>query len=119
MAEVRSFLGLSGYYRRFVKGFSSLAAPLTNLTKKDVKFIWDEVCEKSFQEFKSHLVFALILTLPFDGRGFVIYSDASRKGLGCVLTQHGKVIAYASRQLKSHKQNYSNHDLELATIVFA
>ncbi|KAH9722972.1 Endonuclease [Citrus sinensis] len=119
VTEVRSFLGLAGYYRRFVKEFSSIAAPLTNLTKKNVKFNWDEACEQSFQELKSHLVTAPILTLPSEGGGFVIYSDASRKGLGCVLMQHGKVIAYASRQLKSHEQNYPTHDLELAAIVFA
>lgn len=119
VTEVRSFLGLAGYYRRFVKGFSSIAAPLTNLTKKNVKFNWDEACEKSFQELKSHLVTAPVLTLPSEGGGFVIYSDASRKGLGCVLMQHGKVIAYASRQLKNHEQNYPTHDLELAAMVFA
>ena len=119
VTEVRSFLGLAGYYRRFVKGFSSIVAPLTNLTKKDVKFTWDEACEKGFQELKSRLVSAPILTLHFQGKGFVIYSDASRKGLGCVLMQHGKVIAYASRQLKSHEQNYPTHDLKLAAIMFA
>ena len=119
VTEVRSFLGLAGYYRRFVKGFSSIVTSLTNLTKKHVKFNWDEACEKSFQELKSHLVTAPILTLPSEGGGFVIYSDASKKGLGCVLMQHGKVIAYASRQLKSHEQNYPTHDLELAAIVFA
>ncbi|KAH9722450.1 Endonuclease [Citrus sinensis] len=119
VTKVRSFLGLAGYYRRFVKGFSSIAAPLTNLTKKNVKFNWDEACEKSFQELKSHLVTAPVLTFPSEGGGFVIYSDASRKGLGCVLIQHGKVIAYASRQLKNHEQNYPTHDLELAAIVFA
>ncbi|KAH9763231.1 Endonuclease [Citrus sinensis] len=79
----------------------------------------DEACEKSFQELKSHLVTAPILTLPSEGGGFVIYSDASRKGLGCVLMQHGKVIAYASRQLKNHEQNYPTPDLELVAIVFA
>ena len=119
VTEVRNFLGLAGYYRRFMKGFSSIAAPLTNFTKKDVKFTWDEACEKSFQELKSRLVSAHILTLPFQGEGFVIYSDASRKGLGCVLMQQGKVITYACNQLKSYEQNYSTHDLELVAIVFA
>ncbi|KAH9744611.1 Endonuclease [Citrus sinensis] len=95
VTEIRSFLGLAGYYRRFVKGFSSIAAPLTNLTKKNVKFNWDEACEKSFQELKRHLVTAPILTLPSEGGGFVIYSDASRKGLGCVLMQHGKANVVA------------------------
>lgn len=79
---------------------SSLATPLTNLTKKNVKFTWDEVCEESFRELKSRLVSAPILTIPSGRGGFVIYNNASKKGLGCVLMQHGKVIAYASRQLK-------------------
>jgi hypothetical protein len=98
--EIRIFLGLAGYYRRFVEGFSKLAAPLTKLTKKNEAFIWPEDCERSFQELKHRLVSAPILTLPSETGGFVIYSDASYRGLGCVLMQNGKVIAYASRQLK-------------------
>ena len=81
--------------------------------------MWTEECEKSFQELKQRLVTALVLTIPSNLGGFVIYSDASRKGLGCVLMQHGKVIAYASRQLKSNEQNYPTYDLELAVVVFA
>jgi hypothetical protein len=117
--EVQSFLGLAGYYRRFVEGFSRLAAPLTRLTKKNKKFQWSEECEQSFQELKQHLVTAPVLTLPSGSDGFVIYSDASRKGLGCVLMQQGKVITYASRQLKTYERNYPTHDLELAAVVFA
>jgi hypothetical protein len=117
--EVRSFLGLAGYYRRFVEGFSRLAAPLTRLTRKNEKFQWSEECEQSFQELKQRLVTAPVLTLPSGSDGFVIYSDASHKGLGCVLMQQGKVIAYASRQLKTYERNYPTHDLELATVVFA
>jgi hypothetical protein len=117
--EIRSFLGLAGYYRRFVEGFSKLSGPLTALTKKNARFEWTEECEHSFQELKQRLVTAPILTLPSGSDGFVIYSDASRKGLGCVLMQNGKVIAYASRQLKNHELNYPTHDLELAAIVFA
>jgi hypothetical protein len=117
--EVQSFLGLAGYYRRFVEGFSRLAAPLTRLTKKNEKFQWSEECEQSFQELKQHLVTAPVLTLPSGSDGFVIYSDASRKGLGCVLMQQGKVITYASRQLKTYERNYPTHDLELAAVVFA
>jgi hypothetical protein len=85
--EVRSFLGLAGYYRRFVEGFSRLATPLTKLIRKNEKFQWSEECEQSFQELKQHLVTALVLTLPSGSDGFVIYSDASHKGLGCVLMQ--------------------------------
>ena len=119
VSEVRSFLGLAGYYRRFVEGFSSIATPLTRLTRKHAKFDWTEECERSFQELKQRLVSAPVLTIPSSSGGFVIYSDASRKGLGCVLMQHGKVVAYASRQLKNYEQNYPTHDLELAAVVFA
>uniref|UniRef100_A0A2N9GX41 Reverse transcriptase n=1 Tax=Fagus sylvatica TaxID=28930 RepID=A0A2N9GX41_FAGSY len=107
------------YYRRFVEGFSRIAAPLTHLTRKNAKFEWKEECEKSFQELKQRLVTAPVLTIPSSSGGFVIYSDASRKGLGCVLMQHGRVVAYASRQLKNYEQNYPTHDLELAAVVFA
>nr|GFB94645.1 hypothetical protein [Tanacetum cinerariifolium] len=102
--EVRSFLGLAGYYRRFVEGFSRFALPLTKLIRKGEKFVWNEEREKSFEELKQHLVSAPVLTLPFGSGGFQIYSDASKKGLGCVLMQHGKVIAYASRQLKPYER---------------
>ena len=117
--EVRSFLGLAGYYRRFIEGFSKIAAPLTMLTRKNKKFEWIEACEKSFQLLKEKLVNAPILTVPIGEDGFVIYSDASKQGLGAVLMQHGKVIAYASRQLKEYEKNYPTHDLELAAVVFA
>ncbi|BBG93431.1 transposable element gene, partial [Prunus dulcis] len=106
VTEVRSFLGLAGYYRRFVEGFSTIAAPLTRLTRKGVKFEWSDECEKSFNELKTRLTTAPVLALPDDSGNFVIYSDASQQGLGCVLMQHGRVIAYASRQLKKHELNY-------------
>ena len=119
VTEVRSFLGLAGYYRRFVKDFSVIALPLTRLTRKEVKFEWDENCEQSFQRLKYCFTHAPVLTLPDDSGNFEIYSDASLNGLGCILMQHGGVIAYASRQLKPHEKNYPTHDLELATIIFA
>nr|GFA10493.1 transposon Ty3-G Gag-Pol polyprotein [Tanacetum cinerariifolium] len=119
VTEVRSFLGLAGYYRRFVEGFSRLALPLTKLMRKGENFVWNEEREKSFEELKQRLVSAPVLTLPSGSGGFQIYSDASKKGLGCVLMQHGKVIAYASRQLKPYEVNYPTHDLELAAVVFA
>ncbi|CAL5378690.1 unnamed protein product [Camellia sinensis] len=119
VTEVRSFLGLAGYYRRFIEGFSLLAAPLTHLTRKNTKFEWTENCEKSFQELKKRLTSAPVLTIPLSGEGFIVYSDASHQGLGCVLMQHGKVVAYVSRQLKNHERNYPAHDLELAAVVFA
>ena len=119
VTEIRSFLGLAGYYRRFVKEFWSLAAPLTALTKKNRKFEWTNKCEQSFQELKRRLTSAPILALPSEDKGFIVYCDASKIGLGAVLMQDGKVIAYASRQLKVHEKNYPTHDLELAAVVFA
>ncbi|KAL0544263.1 hypothetical protein IC582_019376 [Cucumis melo] len=119
VSEVRSFLGLTGYYRRFVENFSRIATPLTQLTRKGAPFVWSKACEDSFQNLKQKLVTAPVLTVPDGSGSFVIYSDASKKGLGCVLMQQGKVVAYASRQLKSHEQNYPTHDLELAAVVFA
>ncbi|WMV24317.1 hypothetical protein MTR67_017702 [Solanum verrucosum] len=117
--DIRSFLGLADYYRRFVEGFSSIASPLTSLTQKKAKFLWSKACEKSFQELKDRLTSTLVLTLLEGTDGFVVYCDASKVGLGCVLMKNGKVIAYASRQLKVHGKNYPTHDLELAAVVFA
>ncbi|KAJ9177049.1 hypothetical protein P3X46_012303, partial [Hevea brasiliensis] len=117
--EVRSFLGLAGYYRRFVKGFSLIAAPMTKLLHKNVRFDWNDKCQTSFEKLKAMLTEAPMLTQPVSGKDFVVYSDASHNGLGCVLMQEGKVIAYASRQLRPHEQNYPTHDLELAAIIFA
>ncbi|KAD4179563.1 hypothetical protein E3N88_28154 [Mikania micrantha] len=117
--EIRSFLGLAGYYRRFIQDFARIASPLTKLTKKDVKFVWSEDQEKAFNELKSKLTQAPVLTLPDGPDDFVVYSDASYLGLGCVLMQRGRVIACASRQLKVHEVNYPTHDLELAAVVFA
>ena len=117
--EVRSFLGLTGYYRRFVKGFSSIAYPMTRLTRKDIPFIWSNECEASFQELKTRLTTAPILSLPAGSGGFVVCTDASGIELGCVLMQNDKVIAYGSRQLKDHKKKYAAHDLELAVVVLA
>ena len=96
-----------------------IASPLTELTRKDVKFIWSEACEKSFQELKKRLVTAPVLTIPNGEGKFTIYSDASGTGIGCVLMQEGKVVAYASPQLKPYEQSYPTHDLELAAGVFA
>ncbi|XP_073024371.1 uncharacterized protein [Primulina eburnea] len=117
--DIRSFLGLAGYYRKFVEGLSSIAVPLTKLTQKNSKFTWSEDCEKSFQTLKEKLASTPVLILPAENKDFTIYSDASKDGLGCVLMQEGRVIAYASRQLKPHEQNYPTHDLELAAVVFA
>ena len=92
---------------------------MTRLTKKDVKFVWDDACEQAFQELKTRLTSAPILTIPDSNQVYEVYTDASHQGLGCVLMQQGRVVAYASRQLKPHERNYPTHDLELAAIIFA
>ncbi|GJU47231.1 putative reverse transcriptase domain-containing protein, partial [Tanacetum coccineum] len=117
--EIRQFLGLAGYYRRFIEGFSKIAKSMTKLTQKGIKFDWGEKEENAFQLIKQKLCNAPILALPEGSEDFVIYCDASHKGLGAVLMQREKVIAYASRQLKVHKKNYTTHDLELGSVVFA
>ncbi|KAI3503855.1 hypothetical protein L1887_32310 [Cichorium endivia] len=117
--EIRSFLGLAGYYRRFIKDFSKIAAPLTALTRKGIIYSWTEKQNVAFEELKKKLCEAPILALPEGTEDFTVFSDASRVGLGCVLTQRDKVIAYASQQLKEHEANYPTHDLELAAVVFA
>ena len=119
VTEVRSFLGLAGYYRRFVKGFSVIASSLTKLLRKGVMFEWSDKCQNSFEQLKEMLVEAPVLTQPTSGKEYTLYSDASGIGLGCVLMQDEKVVAYASRQLKPYEQNYPTHDLELAAVVFA
>ncbi|GJW14782.1 putative reverse transcriptase domain-containing protein [Tanacetum coccineum] len=115
--EVRQFLGLAGYYRRFIKDFSKIAKSLTELTQKNKKYIWGEDQESAFQLLKQKLCEAPILALPEGNDDFVIYCDASHQGLGAVLMQREKVIAYASRQLKPHEENYTTHDLELGAVV--
>jgi ribonuclease HI len=110
---------MTGYYRRFIKGFSSIARPMTELLKKDNKFVWTSKCKEGFQIIKKKLTIAPVLTLPEIHQDFVVFCDASRQGLGCVLMQNEKVIANASRLLKPHEQNYPTHDLELAAIVHA
>ncbi|GJT30385.1 putative reverse transcriptase domain-containing protein [Tanacetum coccineum] len=117
--EIRQFLGLAGYYRRFIEAFSKIARPMTKLTKKSVKFDWGEKEENAFQMLKQKLCSAPILDLPKGSKNFVVYCNASHKGLGAVLMQKEKVIAYTSRQLKVHLKNYTNHDLELGALVFA
>nr|GFC91738.1 putative reverse transcriptase domain-containing protein [Tanacetum cinerariifolium] len=117
--EIRQFLGLAGYYRRFIEGFSKISKPMTKLTQKKVKFEWGEKQEAAFQLLKQKLCSAPILALPEGSEDFIVYCDASNKGLGTVLMQRGKVISYASRQLKIHEKNNTTHDLELGAVVFA
>ncbi|GJZ21125.1 putative reverse transcriptase domain-containing protein [Tanacetum coccineum] len=114
--EIRQFLGLAGYYRSFIEGFSKIAKSMTKLTQKGIKFDWGEKEENAFQLIKQKLCSAPILALPEGSEDFVFYCDASHKGLGVVLMQREKVIAYASRQLKVHEKNYTTHDLELGSV---
>src|SRR3954471_11365603 len=117
--QVRSFLGLASYCRRLVENFSKVAKPLTELLKKDKKFEWTSKCEESFQELKRRLTSTLVLPPPDTKRDFDIYCDASRKGLGCILMQDRHVVAYASRQLHPHEENYPTQVLEFAAVVHA
>ncbi|GJT86472.1 putative nucleotidyltransferase, ribonuclease H [Tanacetum coccineum] len=118
-SEVRSFLGLVGYYRRFIEKFSKIAKSLTILTQKCKTFDWGEEQENAFQTLKDKLCNAPVLALPDGPKYFVVYCDASGPGLGCVLMKRGKVIAYVSRHLKIHEKNYTTYDLELGVVVFA
>ncbi|GJQ92596.1 putative reverse transcriptase domain-containing protein [Tanacetum coccineum] len=117
--EIRQFLGLVGYYRRFIEGFSNIAKPITKLTQKKVKFEWGDKQEIAFQLIKQNVCSAPILALPKGSEDFIVYYDASKKGLGVMLMQREKVIAYASRQLKIYEKNYTTHDLELGAVVFS
>lgn len=108
---IHNFLRLAGYYRRFVKDFFKISRPLIKLTPKQVKFKWDESSEASFRKLKRQLTTTLILALAEGSKNFVVNTNGSQEGLGCVLMQNGRVLAY--------KVNYSTHDLELAAIVFA
>jgi hypothetical protein len=117
VGDIRSFLGLVGYYWRFIEGFSKISKPMTELLEKDKKFEWTPTCEASFQELKKRLTTALILVMPDMEKLFSIYCDVSGQGLGCVLMQDGHMVAYASRQLRKHEVHYLTLDLKLGTIV--
>jgi hypothetical protein len=97
VGDIWSFLGLVGYYQRFIKGFSKITKPMIELLEKDMKFKWTPACEASFQELKKRLMIAPVLVMPDIEKSFPIYCDASGQGLGCVLMQDGHVVAYASR----------------------
>jgi hypothetical protein len=111
VCNIQSFLELAGYYRRFIEGFLKIRKPMTELLEKDKKFKWMPSCEASFQELKKPLMTASILVIPDMEKPFSIYCDASSQGLGCVLMQDCRVVAYASRQLRKHEVNYLTHDL--------
>jgi hypothetical protein len=117
--EVRSFMGLAGYYRRFIGGFLKIAHPITSLQRKGMKFQWTSNCERSFQHLKQLLKSAPILRIADLIEDFIVCTNACNEGLGGVFSQNGFVICYESRKLKEHERNYATHDLELAAIVHA
>jgi hypothetical protein len=117
--QVRSFLGLVDYYRRFITNFSKILKQITELLKKGTKYVWSKDCDEAFQTLKKLLTTSLVLAQIDIAKPFDVYYDASVTGLGCVLMQEGRVISYSSRQLRRHEENYPTHDLELAAIVMA
>jgi hypothetical protein len=119
VTEVQSFLGLTGYYRHFIEGFSQIAKVMTSLLEKGKDFKWTHECQESFNQLRFKLMSPPVLIMPDLQKGFDIYCDACRQGLGCVLMQEGHVIAYVSRQLWKHELNYPTDDLELAAVVHA
>ena len=118
--EVRRFLGLAGYYMRFMKFFLKTATPFSKLTRESIKFIWTDRCKEYFQLLRDLLTSVPVLTLLSEDEGYTMYCDVSRVGLGmCADAVWKKKIAYGSRQLKKHEQNYPTHDLEMVAVVFA
>jgi hypothetical protein len=117
--QVQSFPRLAGYYRRFIPDFSKIVKPITGLLKNDTKFDWSSKCNEAFERLKVLLTTAPVLAEPDTEKPFDVYCDASGSGLGCVLMQEGRVIAYASRQVRRHEEHYPTHDLELAAVVHA
>jgi hypothetical protein len=119
VSDIRSFMGLAGYYKRFIKGFSKIGCPITALQKKGTKFLWTQKCEETFQTLKHLLTHALVLKIANLEANFLVCTDACKEGLRGVLMHEGSVICYESRKLNEHEVNYVTHDLELATIVHA
>jgi hypothetical protein len=119
VSEVRSFLGLAGYYRRFIQNFSKMAKPVTELLKKENKYVWSDTFDEAFKHLKKLLTTSPVLAQPDTTKPFDVYCDASSSGLGGVLMQEGRVTLYSSRQLKHHEEHYPTHDLKLAAVVMA
>jgi hypothetical protein len=119
VSEVQSFLGLAGYYRRFILNFSKITKPITELLMKGTNYIWSETCDDAFKHLKKLLTTSPVLAQPDTMKSFDVYCDASRTGLGGVLMQEGRVISYSSRQLRHHEEHYPTHNLELAAVVMA
>jgi len=122
LTELRAFLGTCGYYRRFIKGFSDIAAPLNRLLRKDTPFRWDKECQHAFKTLKAKLLEEPVLALPNDQDSYILDTDASDFGLGAVLSQvqqgEDRVIAYASRSLMTANRHYETTWKELLAIVY-
>jgi hypothetical protein len=119
VSKVQSFLGLAGYYRRFILNFSKIVKPVTELLKKESKYVWSDACDEAFKLLKKLLTTSPVLAQPDTDKPFNVNCDASGTGLGGVLIQEGRVISYSSRQLRRHEEHYPIHDLELAAVVMA
>jgi hypothetical protein len=119
VSEVRSFLELAGYYRRFISDFSQIAKPITELLKKGNNYVWSEACDEAFKLLKKLLTTSPVLAQPDTTKPFDVYCDASGTDVVGVLMQEGRVISYSSRQLRRHEEHYPTHDLELAVVVMA
>jgi hypothetical protein len=117
VVDIWSFIGITGYYRRFIEGFSKIAYPITSLQKKGTKFNWSQKSQDNFNKMKELLTSTPILKVADPYKDFIVCVDASREGLGGVLTQEGHMICYESRKLKEHERNYVTHDLELAAVI--
>jgi hypothetical protein len=117
--DIRSFMGITRYYRRFIEGFCKIAYPITSLQKKGTKFNWSQKCQDSFNKLKELLTSTPILKVAYPDKDFTVCVDASKEGLGGVLTQEGNLICYESWKLKEHERNYVTHDLELAAVIHA
>jgi hypothetical protein len=119
VTQVRNFLGLAGYYRRFILNVFKIAKLITELLKTGTKYVWSEDCDEAFQTLKKLLTTSLVLVQPDITKLFNVYCDASGTRLGCVLMQEGQVISYSSRQLRWHEEHCPTHDLELAVVMLA
>ena len=119
MVYVRYFMGLAGFYRRFIKGLSNVAHSINSLKRKGIKFEWTPRCEERFQQLKNLLTSAPVLKVADQEKDFVVCTDACGQGLGGVLMPDNHIVCYESRKLKEHEKNYVTHDLELAAIIHA
>lgn len=119
VADIRSFIALTGYYRQFIEGFSRVAYPITSLQKKGKVFKWSIESKKSFDQLKKLLTTAHILSIADLNKDYVVCTDASKEGVSDVLMQEGKVIVYKSSKLKEHEKRYSTYDLKLIEIIHA